>query len=50
MLPSLLLLPFLGGLTTAAFYLLVQCHTSAAGAPTCGLGFAFGSWLGLGAR
>ena len=36
MLPSLLLLPFLGGLTTAAFYLLVQCHTSAAGAPTYG--------------
>ena len=36
MLPSLLLLPFLGCLTTAAFYLLVQCHTSAAGAPTYG--------------
>jgi amino acid permease len=34
MLPSLLLLPFLGGLTTAAFYLLIQCHTCAAGAPT----------------
>ena len=31
MLPSLLLLPFLGGLTTAAFYLLIQCHTCAAG-------------------
>ena len=36
MLPSLLLLPLLGSLTTAALYLLVQCHTSAAGAPTYG--------------
>lgn len=34
MLPSLLILPFLGGLTTAALCLLVQCHTCAAGAPT----------------
>ena len=36
MLYALLLLPFLGALTTSCFYHLTQCHVRAAGAPTYG--------------